>query len=361
MRLAIRVDASAQIGIGHVKRCLALAATICAGGLGEVLIVTRSLGGVAEHLLRTSGYAVEVLPSPDGDLSSFNDAGSPPHVSWAGVDPIIDAAQTTDRIAGWQPDWVLIDHYAFDARWHNALRSSTGARMAAIDDLADRALEVDLLVDHNISDDHHAKYLSRLPPSARMLGGPSFALLDPTYRTAPRYSFKDNVDSVGVFMGGADVADITPRVLRACRDSGFAGRIEVVSTRANPHLAKLQDACDGWAQAELVVDLPDLAAFFARHDLQIGAGGGASWERCCIGAPSLLIAVAENQLPVVGGLGKAGAARVLELGNACDSSLHRAIRELIDDPALRARLSDTARSFVDGCGAGRVAAELAAT
>jgi UDP-2,4-diacetamido-2,4,6-trideoxy-beta-L-altropyranose hydrolase len=272
---------------------------------------------------------------------------------------MLDAAQTIERVAAWQPDWVLVDHYALDARWHNALRSALGVRLAAIDDIADRALAVDLLVDHNISEDHRAKYKGWLPLRARVLGGPRFALIDSMYCTAPRFKFKERVDSIGIFMGGADAIGITPTVLRACRDSGFAGKIEVVSTHANPCLDKLQDACDGWAQAKLTVDLPNLTTFFARHDVQIGAGGGASWERCCIGAPSLLVAVADNQVPVVAGLESVGAACVLQLGHVHELSLRQTVGEIISDPSLRLRLSKTAQSLVDGFGAGRVAAELA--
>jgi UDP-2,4-diacetamido-2,4,6-trideoxy-beta-L-altropyranose hydrolase len=359
MRLAIRVDASARIGIGHVKRCLALATAICAKGAGDVLFVTRALGSTAEQL-RSAGYAVEVLPVPKEDELPASEITVPPHLAWAGVEQAVDAAETIERISSWCPDWVLVDHYAFDSQWQDTLRAATGTRLAAIDDLADRSLSVDLLVDHNICADHHAKYVGRLPLNVRLLGGPAFALVDPVYAGAPRYKFKPKVRSVGVFMGGADASDITPLALRACRDGGFVGHIEVVSTTANPHLARLRAACVGWAQAELSIDLPDLTGFFARHDLQIGAAGGASWERCCIGAPSLLVTVAANQIPVATGLGNHGAAIVLTHDELREESMRQAIRETIDDSSLRLRLSNTAQRLVDGCGAVRVALELAA-
>ena len=68
------------------------------------------------------------------------------------------------------------------------------------------------------------------------------------------------------------------------------GPIEVVSTSANPHLRGLAAQVRADSLARLSVDLHDLAAFHARHDLQIGASGGATWERCCVGVPSLSMA-----------------------------------------------------------------------
>lgn len=361
MRVAFRVDASARMGTGHVKRCLALASAICAQPECHVLFVTRALSATAERLLGDAGYFVEVLPAPKEDAFAGFETTVPPHLAWAGVGQAVDADQTTERLASWGPDWVVVDHYAFDSRWHDAVRSATGARLAAIDDIADRELSVDLLVDHNICTDHHAKYQGRLPHGARLLGGPSFALIDPAYASAPRYKFRSSAESIGVFMGGSDACDATPLVLRACRDGGFTGHIEVVSTRANPHLAHLREACIGWAQAELSIDLPNLTGFFARHDLQIGAGGGASWERCCIGAPSLLLAVAVNQVPVITGLGDRGAARVTTQIELSEPSIRHLIREIIDDASLRLQLSDIAQTLVDGRGAARVAAALTAT
>ena len=154
-------------------------------------------------------------------------------------------------------------------------------------------------------------------------------------------------------MGGTDPDGISARVLAACRAAGFAGAVEVVSTSANPHLNALREVCAANAAVTLTLDQPDLAAFFARHDLQIGAGGGATWERCCIGAPTIAIAVAANQSAVVPGLASLGAVRA-----ATEHTLADVLRELIADPAQRQSLAQTAAALVDGRGAQRVALHL---
>lgn len=341
MRLAIRVDASAQIGIGHVKRCLALASAWRADSLGEILFVTRV--GDGARLIGEAGHDYALLAAAKAE----------------GADQVVDAEQTLAALGEWHPAVVLVDHYGLAARWHEAVQQGIGARLAAIDDLADRPMAVDVLVDHNLAGDHRAKYGRRLPASARLLGGTRFALIDPLYASAPKAAPRDMVQSIGIFMGGADAAGATPRVLEACREhAGFVGPIEVVTTSANPTLAALRAMCSRWQQTTLSLDLDQLAGFFARHDLHIGAGGGAAWERCCIGAPTLALVCADNQAEVVAMLVREGA--VATASSHDPAAIGGALSVLLGGAGARRRMHERGPELVDGRGAARVALALAA-
>lgn len=354
-RVAIRVDASAAIGTGHLKRCLSLAQALIEAG-ADVRFVCRALDAVAATVLGNSGIPTLWLSAPAQAFTPAPDA--PPHAAWAGVPQPQDAADTAQTLADWRPDTVVVDHYAFDARWHQAVRNALGCgaqglRVLVIDDTADRALDADALLDHNWAPDHHTKYAGRLQRKPLWLCGPRFALLAGAYRGAARYRFHDAVRSVGIFMGGTDPGGVSARVLAACRSTGFTGPVEVVSTSANPQLTALRDACQRDGNTTLTLDQPDLAAFFTRHDLQIGAGGGATWERCCMGAPTVTLALVANQSAVVPGLAALGAVRAAD-----EATLPGVLRELIADPAARQSLAERAAALVDGRGAQRVALAL---
>lgn len=346
-RVAIRVDASATIGTGHLKRCLSLVKALIEQG-AQVSLVTRAIDGVAAQVLHDEPCPVHWLPEPSGSFQT--ESTSTPHAAWAGVPWVHDANDTTNALRTEPVDWLVVDHYAFDARWHEALRESLSCRLLVIDDTADRALAPDTLLNHNWAPDHRAKYAGRLMHEPHWLVGPRHALLSSAYRNAPRYSFQPEVQSLGIFMGGTDPGGISARVLAACRAAGFTGAIEMVTTSANPHLDTLREACTRDTGVRLTLDEPDLAAFFARHDLQVGAGGGATWERCCIGAPTIAIAVAANQLAVVPGVASLGAVRA-----ATESTLVEVLREMIADPTTRQALGERAAELVDGRGAQRVA------
>lgn len=363
LRVAVRVDASATIGTGHLRRCLSLAEALAAQG-AAVTMVVRRLDDVAPHLLEARPYSVRWLPAPGPDDAP--EADVPPHAAWAGVGWQRDADETAAALRADAPQWLVIDHYAFDARWHDALRQALGCRLLVIDDIADRALAPDIVLDHNWAEDHRAKYRGRLTREPRWLTGPRFALLSAAYRDAPRYRFHPEVRSIGIFMGGTDPGGASARVLRCVREEvGFRGPVEVVSTSANPHLAALRAACEALPGTTLTLDLPDLAAFFARHDLQIGAGGGATWERCCIGVPAIALVVAANQAPGTSALDRQGALLAARLPDVPMThvarearSLAEMVRLLLEDAKARQRIGEAAAALVDGRGAQRVALRL---
>lgn len=354
MRLAVRVDGSVQIGTGHITRCLSLALALRAQG-AEVEFIVRDLGSDAGAPLRAAGFPVQLLPPPSG-LPLPGDG--PAHAAWAGVSAEQDASQTLQCLAGRPPAWLLIDHYAFDAKWHRQVADGLHCRLAAIDDLGDRNLAVDLLIDHNHAADHHVKYAARLGAGTQILGGPQYALLAPEYLDAPRCKVGDRVDSIGIFMGGVDTGRYSERALEALELLGYSGAVEVVSTRANPHLDALRDRLARHRQARLTLNQPGLSAFFARHDLQIGASGGATWERCCIGAPTLAIVVADNQRLVVDPLRRLGVVMALDQVPPSAGDISRGVKTMMDNPALRRSLSACSRLLVDGRGASRVATRL---
>lgn len=353
MKVAIRVDASRAIGTGHVRRMLALAAALRSCG-ARVQFITRDLGLDVPAMTRAAGFDCTVLPPPDGAPFVSNVL----HGMWAEVDPARDAAQT---LALLDPGtkWLVVDHYAFDEAWHGAIRMGTRCRIAVIDDLADRAIDADILVDHNYAPDHRAKYSGRIGARTKLLGGPRFALLGPAYADAPRHQPADTVNSIGIFLGGVDQANVSLAALEGVARAGFDGPVEIVSTGANPHLSALQEAAAARPGTTVSTDLPDLAAFFARHDVQIGAGGGATWERCCIGAPTLLLVAADNQLAVAPALRDAGVVATPDPLRALDpASIAAALGPLLADRALRRDMSVRSRELVDGRGALRVALRM---
>lgn len=320
------------------------------------MFVSRDLGLSARGLAEV-GFPVLRLPAPAAEAEPLGD-DAPAHAVWLGVPQGLDAEQTCAALAAWGADWIVVDSYACDARWHAQARALSGVRVAVIDDLADRPLQADLLVDHNLGD-HRTKYATQLQHVGRLLGGPRFALLDPAYEDPPTYRFNAQVRSIGVFMGGTDPWNASEAAVRACTEvARFSGRIEVAVSGAHPHLPRLQALCAEQRRLSLLLDAPQLDEFFARHDLQIGAAGGAAWERCRIGAPTLAVAMADNQREPLAQLAAAGAA--WPASSADPQVLGPLVARLIADPEARAQISERARALVDGRGAGRVALALLA-
>lgn len=351
LRVAIRADASRQIGTGHLRRCAALADAIRAVN-GEVCYVSRPKD-------------IDIAPLANGPLFQLKSAeslaelpsNSLQHASWLGVDMVADAMETAESVADFRPNLIIVDHYGIDAKWHHVIRDKLGCVLVAIDDLGDRELAVDILIDHNWHCNHKQKYAGLILDGCKILGGPQYALLGRNYAEAPRYQFSDEVRSIGIFMGGADLANSTETALGAVRTAGFSGQVEVVTTSANANLPRLRSlqGCD--PQLTISVDLPDLAAFFARHDLQLGAGGGATWERFCLGAPSIILGYAENHDSVLEPIRNLQIASVMST-RWTGTLLAERIRDLIMDSRQRRVLAANCQKVVDGKGTSRLASEL---
>ena len=212
LKIAIRADASSLIGTGHVRRMLALARTL--ERLGEkVHFVWRKFDIDLSQTLARQGSTA--LPA-----ALVNPSASEDHRRWAGVDWEVDADDTCSALQPWRPDCLVVDHYSLDARWHRSVRARLACRIVAVEDLGERPLAADLIVDHNLHDDHRLKY-SYLDPMPPILGGPAYALLDESYASAPRHVLSDDVRSVGIFMGGVDRTNMTELVLDAFDALGF--------------------------------------------------------------------------------------------------------------------------------------------
>lgn len=157
VQVIFRVDASVDMGTGHVIRCLTLAERLKRQG-AKVRFVCRELDGNLCDLVETRGFEVHRLPRPVSGSQLDDDA--PKHAAWLGLPWQEDAQQFQEIISTLStPDWIVVDHYALDSRWEGAFRSA-GFNILVIDDLADRDHECDVLLDQNLVADMSGRYRS---------------------------------------------------------------------------------------------------------------------------------------------------------------------------------------------------------
>ena len=345
-KILFRADASLEIGTGHVMRCLTLAKALKGA---DCAFVCRAHEGNLIDYIRDQGF--EVLSLPMGDASG----------DWLGASWQEDAAQTA---ATGQHDLLIVDHYALDARWESAMRPHT-SRLMVIDDLADRPHDCDLLLDQNLGRKAQ-DYTALVGPETPLLLGPAYALLRPEFAALRAKSLArrgDGLKTLLITMGGVDQHNVTGDILAALKGSALPGgtNIKVVMGPHAPHLAKVQTAATAlpWP-CKVLVGVSNMAELMAGSDLAIGAAGSTSWERCCMGLPTLALVLADNQQEAAGFLEAAGAVRLLgdARGAGWQARLLAALENLT--PETRAALSQSARAIADGKGAERCAAAMSA-
>ena len=113
MNVVFRVDASIQIGIGHVMRCLSLADQIQKLP-SNIYFISRALDGHLCGLITKKGYKVILLPSLERDFTSTENNSD--YIKWLGLSWCQDANETIEVIKNDNLDWLIVDHYCFDYR-----------------------------------------------------------------------------------------------------------------------------------------------------------------------------------------------------------------------------------------------------
>lgn len=343
MVVAVRVDSSLKIGIGHLVRCLTLASELTASG-AEVIFLCKDLPGNMARLAYSAGFkAVTLGNATEGAGSSCSE----------------DAQRTRSALAHHRtkPDWLVVDHYSLDAEWEAQARS-IAASIMVIDDLADRPHNCDLLVDQNLHPAGAPRYKHLVPNACTLLEGPQYAMIRPEFRQH-RQSMRarsGEIHRILVFFGGTDPANVTSTVVPHLVDFlPDEVSVDVVIGASNPNAAAIEALCSARANMRFYRQTAEMAELMAASDLMIGAGGTTTWERCCLGLPSITITIADNQTSPTSELHRIGATEYLgAAGDVTPERLRATVMSLLQDRKRVRDLSVNCGELVDGLGSSRI-------
>lgn len=302
-------DYGPAVGGGHVMRSLTLARALMEKGARCAFAV----GDETARMMRPFANGVEIWPAR----------------AWP------------DR-----PVVAVVDNYALTSADEQAL-ARRGVKVAAIDDLG-RDHDCDLVIDPGLG-----RTAADYPGRAQVLAGASYALVRPEFLSTPAMR---QGGRVLVSLGLTDVGGITAYVVaRLATTSGWEAADVVLGSGAES-LEFVREVAAHDPRFTLHVETTAMAELIARADLAIGAGGGSTWERACLGLPTLLLILAENQAPMARRLAAEDAVIALDLTDAeFDAIFERELERLLNDAALRDRLSAASYGLCDGQGAERVA------
>jgi len=357
MKTVFRVDSSLEIGTGHVQRCLTLATQLKLKQV-EICFICRELPGNAIHLIENCGFNVFRLPYNPSILNELTELSA--HKQWLGETLATDITQVKiilDSINN--VDLLVIDSYALDIEFEKELRKNT-KKIMVIDDLADRVHDCDFLLDQNFCEEQ-SRYKSLVASNSCILQGPKYALLRQEFLKARnKAKIRDgNINRVLVFFGGIDITNETEKALNALSILNFSGDIDVVVGNANPHKTKIKAICDANLKYKYHCQIDNIAELMLLADLSIGAGGSTTWERCCLGLPTLIIAVAANQVSIAEVGHKNGF--LLYLGKAeelTSTDIADVITSLTSHRNTLKSISTKAFTLVDALGATRVCEQI---
>lgn len=321
--VVFRVDAEPSIGLGHLARCTTLSAAFSRAGARCTFVTTTP----EEVSRRAQGLAVSRIDVAVGS---------------------VEDAHETRRAAG-DADLVVLDGYRFGSAFAAALDVPSPLW---IDDAGFDDARRGHVLNHNIYATA-ALYPAKQPSD--LLLGTSFALLRDEFleaRTGARPS--GEIARILITMGGSDIPNVTATMLDAV-DIVRASRplaVRVLVGSLNPHGPMLASRATA---SELFIDSADVASHMRWANIAISAAGGTAMELACVGVPALVVAIADNQVPVADALSRLGLAGSLGWhADLTPSAVARELQELLDSAPNRESMRARQHEVVDGHGKQRV-------
>ena len=329
MNALFRVDGGPNIGYGHLIRSNALAEELINHG-HEVSVATTN-PSPARSVFPES---VEVL-----ELTSRADPNS-----------FISCIDSN------APDLVFTDAYPVDNEYQRAIRDRVP--LAVLQDDDRHAVCADLFVNGNLyAPEIDYEFVGKEPKTCL---GPDYALLrseiheraedDPPWREQPKRAL--------VMMGGSDIANLTPTVVRAF--DGFDIHVDAI---VGPGVSETREqsirtAANGISSAVSVVrDPDDLVERMFQADFAVSTASSTTYELFALGTPISSVPVADNQEPIARSLRERDAATVLER-EAGMEAFRDVIERYVTSPKLRRKHREFGRKLVDGRGSKRLCAEI---
>jgi UDP-2,4-diacetamido-2,4,6-trideoxy-beta-L-altropyranose hydrolase len=334
--LLVRADANAEIGTGHVMRCVALAQAWRDGG-GDVIFALAAGGADIHERLHSEGFEVREL---SGEAGSAEDA--------AGIRELCGQESV---------EWLVLDGYHFLRGYRDRIQGAA-PRLLLVDDHGEFAPYCcDFVLNSNVYASE-SLYPDR-QDQTRFLLGPEYALLRreflPLKRERPHVP--EHANRLLVTLGGADAHNVTRTVLEALQElNDLAFDLTVVLGASNRHRDSVEQVLSQSSRPyRLLLNVTNMPELMAASDLAISAGGGTCDEMAFLRVPMFLITIAKNQEQAVEAYRRERAAVAAGWFTVLDkASLARSLRQMIGDRDLRSEIAENAGTLVDGRGAQRV-------
>jgi UDP-2,4-diacetamido-2,4,6-trideoxy-beta-L-altropyranose hydrolase len=340
IKILIRADAGAEMGTGHVMRCLALAQAWQDQG-GEVVFAVAQAPPALESRLLAEGMEVVRLAAPPGSAE--------------------DARETAVLARERGAEWLVVDGYQFGGNYQHLVKEA-GLALLFVDDYGHAEhYWADLVLNQNPT--AQEEFYLRREPYTRLLLGTRYALLRREFlqwrklrREIPGVARK-----ILVTLGGGDPDNVTAQVLQALGEVNVDGlEAVVVAGGANPYLEQMETAIKSLLfPGRLIINATNMPELMAWADVGITGGGSTCWEAAFLGLPCLVIVLADNQRPIAEKLHELKS--VINLGghrNLNNASLTKSIYQLLDSVDLRREMYSTCRELLDGEGTDRVLMHL---
>ncbi len=336
--LYIRGDVNAEIGSGHIMRCLAIAGALRKKGEDAAFITADRQG---ERLITGNNFSMICLDT-----------------SWNNLEEEIEklVALIQERKIG----KLLVDSYFATEEYIKSLHRFT--KIIFMDDLKEAVYSADLVINYNIYA-LKLSYAEQYSNTARLLVGPAYTPLREEFGNVRRIQRKKPKD-VLITTGGSDYCNMAGVLIECLEESRLFTRLKfhVIVGAFSPYKEESEKLKGKYNNVCLYQNVTRMSEIMNQCDVAISAGGTTLYELCACGIPAICFTFADNQILGAKEMQNQGilyyAGDIRENKKGCLDFIIGKLQLLIHDYNLRESLTARMVQLVDGRGADKIAQEI---
>lgn len=336
-----RIELTISSGGGHYTRCITLAKSLQLLSFDILFIISSDLSHVQKNTEALGFKCITINPSP-----------------------VLDDASLTSRILmsySGRAIALIIDHYDIDFEWISSVRPYC-TKVVVIDDLANRKLDCDLLV-NQVHNSDISDYRLIVPQDCQLLLGSNYTLLRPEFLANRMILLSKKpptrVQKIHLLFGAGDPMSLC--AIYACNILDTFADVELVinSSQHSSQLELLNSISNASGRVHHIVDSTDIAADMSQCQFAVGTPGMSTWERACLGIPSIQIGSSLNQVEIMRELDRSKICHWF--GMAKDVRMDcflKKLKVLLGDDQWRSEVRQSCLRAVDGKGTKRVSTAI---
>ncbi len=270
MKIAIRADASAQIGSGHIMRMLTLATALKKRGV-TVFFLTCNLLGNLNYIIEQEFHLINLSDSSLNILIS--------------------------NLSKETFDWLIIDHYQISNSDEISLKKHLDLYTLCVDDNF-IPHTCDILLNQNIYATP-SRYEGLITSSTKLLTGLPYALVRDEFAMLQKQTRPQHAPPrLLVTLGGSDPDNLLSHILHALKDLDTPFIATVICGQSNQHFNALRALASTINNINLIKKTSKMAKLMYEHDCAITAAGASTIEALIMQLPSIVIPIVDNQIEV---------------------------------------------------------------
>lgn len=340
MKIAIRADGGAKIGMGHIMRTLVLAKELKEYEDSEVFYVCR----IEEE------YLQDILKSFKNSICSKYIKGIEKVLNEGFNIKFIRENNLLGDLEHIKADALITDSYDVNEEYFNVTKSIF-PKTVYIDDMNLYQFNVDFLLNQNIDAED---FTYRVNDNTKLMLGTKYVMLREEFRYLPSKNIKRKAQDVMLTVGGGDPFHITDKILSWVKDLDYNFHVVVGASFDNVEKLKIYEN----NKIKLYYNA-NMHNIMEKCDIAISACGSTLYELAACGVPTIGIIIADNQLGISEKLSNMGIIESLgwydKIGK---EDLRKSLIGLIENYDERQLISEKASEILDGNGVKRIAETL---